>query len=404
MGHRRRELLRLGAGVAAATVTPRAARSGPTASQRLRTPLTDLLGIDHPVVQAPMGGVVTPELVAAVGAAGGLGILAATGVKPEDLRAQIRKVRELSDRPFGVNLILHSELYPHGPSTQYSDEVVRQVQAVLNGFRAKLGIPPTEARPPVPPNPTEAAIEVILAEAVPVFSIGLGEPSRELVARFHERGAKVIAMAATVPDAREVAEAGVDAVVAQGSEAGGHRSTWVKRPSAQHAAVGTLALVPQVVDAVKRPVIAAGGIADGRGLAAVLALGAGGAFIGTRFLATRESGAPPFYKQAVASGDSDATTVTDAFTGLYARVLRNAYSEQYAASGAPVLPAVVQQLAAADVTAASARQESGEYFAMYAGQGCGLIRELPAAADVLREIVREAGQLISDLARRRSSS
>ena len=184
-------------------------------------------------------------------------------------------------------------------------------------------------------------------------------------------------MAATVEDARELAAAGVDAIIAQGGEAGGHRSTWVKKPTPQHATIGTLVLVPQVVDAVRVPVIAAGGIADGRQVAAALVLGAAGVLLGTRFVATRESAAPPFYKQAVTAASSDGTRLTDAFTGLYARVLRNAYTEEYAASGAPVLPAVAQQIAARDVTAASAAQGRGDYFPMYAGQGAGLVRDLP---------------------------
>src|SRR5204863_2380260 len=137
---------------------------------------------------------------------------------------------------------------------------------------------------------------------------------------------------------------GVDIIVAQGGEAGGHRSTWVKKPR-EEANVATLTLVPQVVDAVRQPVVAAGGIADGRGLVAALALGATGALLGTRFVATKESLAPPMFKDALVAATSDDTIITDVFTGLYARTLRNRFIDEYAASGAPVLPSLLQSKA-----------------------------------------------------------
>lgn len=384
-GVRRRDLL--GLGTAVALGAPRARAAG---AESFRTPLCDLLGIEHPLLQAPMSGVATPEMVAAVGAAGGLGILPGVATPPEEIRRQIRRVRELSDRPFGVNLLLHTDLLPPVDVSRVPESVVQSVQTVLNRFRATLGIPAVTQRPPSAPDVIGAAIEVILEERVPVFSVGLGKPGPELVGRFHARGAKVIAMAATLEDARELAASGVDAIIAQGGEAGGHRSTWVKKPTPQHANIGTLVLVPQLVDALPLPVIAAGGIVTGRQAAAALVLGAAGVLLGTRFVATRESAAPSFYKDAVIGANSDGTTVTDAFTGLYARVLRNAYTDEYAASGAPVLPAVVQQIAARDVTSASAAQGRGDYFPMYAGQGAGLVRDLPGAGEVVSRIMEEA--------------
>jgi nitronate monooxygenase len=249
----------------------------------------------------------------------------------------------------------------------------------------------------------DAAIEVILEERVPVFSIGLGRPEPPLVARFHARGAKVIAMAATPADALELAASGVDAIVAQGGEAGGHRSTWVKRPSAEQACIGTLALVPQVVRAVQVPVVAAGGIMDGRGLLAALALGASGALLGTRFIATAESSAPAFYKKALLDAEGDATTLTDSFTGLWARVLRNAFTEDYRASKAPVFPGVIQYQASRDVVAASAASGDPQFYPLYAGQGVGLIDAIPSAADVVTSAVREALQVLDSLDRYRPS-
>jgi nitronate monooxygenase len=234
-----------------------------------------------------------------------------------------------------------------------------------------------------------------------VWSIGLGNPGAESVRRCHERGVRVIAMVATVEDARTVEASGVDAIVAQGGEAGGHRSTWTKRLHSE-ASVGTMVLVPQVVDAVKPPVIAAGGIADGRGVVAALALGASGAMLGTRFVACRESMAPPMYKQALLTRGSGDTAITDAFTGLHARTLRNAFVREYEEAGAPVLPSLLQSNAAEDIFKAAAQQENPEYFPMPSGESVGLIHDLPGAADIVRTIVREAQQTLETLSARRA--
>jgi len=367
---------------------------------RLHTTLCDLLGVEYPILQSGMGSVAGPDLVAEVSRAGGLGILGGVNVPVEDLRQRIRQVRAATDRPFGLNLWLHTELQPPADVTRIPDATVRAVQGTLNTFREQLGIPASHARPAPVADLIPAAFEMMLAERVPVWSIGLGNPGREMVAECRKRGIKVIAMVATADDARAVEAAGVDAIVAQGGEAGGHRSTWVKQASREAAAVGTMALIPQVVDAVRIPVIAAGGIGDGRGLIAALALGAAGVLLGTRFVATRESMAPAFYKKSLLELDADATTITDAFSGLYARTLRNSFTEGYRASGAPVLPALVQSNAAQDVFVASAKQETGDYFPMWSGQVVGLIHNLPGAADVVETIVREAHAVLAALPRR----
>lgn len=356
----------------------------------LRTALCDLLGVRYPILQSGMGGVAGPELVAEVSRAGGLGILAGLRLSKDQLRQGIRRVRELTNRPFGVNLWLHTAIHPPADPARLPEDTLRQVQSTLDTFRHRLGLPSRTAPPPPVPDVIDEAFEVILDERVPVWSIGLGKPARDMVARCHERGIKVIAMVATVDDARAVAAAGVDAVVAQGSEAGGHRSTWIKPASREAAQVGALALVPQIVDVLEVPVIAAGGIADGRGIVAALALGAVGALLGTRFVATRDSGAPDFWKKAILEQGSEATTVTDAFTGLYARTLRSAFTDEYAASGAPVLPALLQAAAAQDIYTAAAQQQNREYFPMHAGQSVGLVHDLPGAAEVVETLVREA--------------
>jgi nitronate monooxygenase len=359
-------------------------------AHRFHTPLCDLLAIEHPILQSGMGRIAGPELVAQVSRAGGLGVLAGLLTPAEEIRRQIGVVRSLTDRPFGINLWLHEALQPPTPISALAPAKLNAAQHVLDGFRARFGLAPAAVLPAEVPDLIDAAFAVILEERVPVFSVGLGNPGAERTARCHERGIRVMAMAATVADARALEAAGVDVIVAQGGEAGGHRSTWVKPSSPQAASVGTMTLVPQVVDAVRVPVVAAGGIADGRGLVAALCLGAQGVMLGTRFVATQESLAPAFFKQAVLEHDGDATLVTDVYTGLYARGLRNRFATEYEASGAPVLPPLVQTHAAQDVYAAAFVQGDGEYYPMLAGQSCGLIADLPSAADVVATIMAEA--------------
>lgn len=362
-----------------------------------RTSLCDLLGIEYPIVQSGMGGVAGPDLVAEVCRVGGLGILAGLNVPPEELRKGIRRVRETTPRPFGVNLWLHSALRPPIDPATIPEPTLLGAQAQLNRFRERLGVPVSTARPGGAPDFVDAALGVILEERVPVFSTALGFIDRKMVQACHARGVKVMVMVTTVDDARAVAAAGADVIVAQGGEAGGHRSVDGKPVSPEAVSVGTMALVPQLVDAVGVPVVAAGGIADGRGLVAALALGASGVLLGTRFVATRESLAPQMYKKHLLESESDATTVTDVFSGLWARTLRNTFATEYRAAGAPVLPPLLQRNAANDVyVAALERNESG-YYPMWSGQSVGLIHDLPGAAEVVETLVREARAVLARL-------
>lgn len=341
-----------------------------------------------------MGRVAGPELAAEVSKAGGLGILAGLNSSPDDLRRDIQRIRALTDAPFGVNLWLLPELQPPiDPSTLQPAEI-RAVNAALNRARREVSVPESDAAPPRRPNWLNDAIEVVLEERVPVWSVGLGLPSADLVARCHERGVQVMCMVANVDDARAADVAGADVIVAQGAEAGGHRSVW--RAGAR-ADVGTFSLVPEVVDAVKAPVVAAGGIADGRGLVAALALGASGVLLGTRFVATKESMAPEFWKRAILDASSDRTTVTRAFTGLPARVIRNAFQQDYEASNAPVLPGLLQSALEQPIWMAAAKSNRPEYFPLYAGQSVGVIRDLPGAADVVRSMIAEAQEIARGL-------
>jgi nitronate monooxygenase len=357
----------------------------------LSTPLCDLLGIRYPVVQAPMaGGWTTPDLVSAVSNAGGFGSLAGAGVPPERLRKEIRAVKERTDRPFGVNFLLA----PPGPGSQD----VAAAQRFLDGFRERFGLPSGGTTSlGVPPPPLEDQLEVVFEERVPVLSLALGDPG-ELVERAHAEGMLVVSMVTTVGDAVRAAEGGMDVVVAQGAEAGGHRSVVELGSGGEVPLVGTLALVPQVVDAVGVPVVAAGGIVDGRGLVAALALGAAGVQMGTRFLLARESGAHPAYRRRLLAATEVDTVVTRVFTGRPARGLRNRFVEEYLSSGSEPLAWPLQRAAAGDIYRASQAADDGDYSPLLAGQGLRMLKEDgQGAAGIVLEVVAEAGALLSRL-------
>ena len=366
---------------------------------KFKTPLCDLLNITYPIVQAGMGDVAGPELVAAVSNAGGLGILSGTMVPPDVLQNNIRKIRSLTNRPFGVNLLLQQDIYPPR-EYDLSDEVVNHVQEVLNRFRTVLDLPQSNAKPEKLPPLIQKAFEIIVEEKVPVFSIGLGNPSQEMVSLCKHNNILVMAMVCTVEDAIAVEKSGVDIIVAQGSEAGGHRSTWTKKASNEYASIGTMALVPQIVEKVKIPVIAAGGIATGEAMVAAIQLGAQGVMIGTRFVATHESIAPACYKQKIVESSSDHTTVTDVFTGMYARVVRNDFTEQYAAAKAPVLPPGRQLMAAIDIIKTAAAKQNSNYYTLYSGQGIDHITGILSAKEVVEQLIEEALTCLESVGKR----
>jgi NAD(P)H-dependent flavin oxidoreductase YrpB (nitropropane dioxygenase family) len=315
----------------------------------LRTPVCDVLGIEVPVVQAGMSTFTSAQLVAAVSNAGGLGILGALLRPADQLREEIHRIRALSDRPFGVNHVI-AHLDP-------------------------------------------AALDVTFEERVPVLSTAWGDPG-PLVARAHAAGMRVVHQVPTAAEAGAAARAGVDVIVGQGTDGGGHVGF-----------VGTMPLLPAVVDAANGvPVLAAGGIVDGRGLAAALALGADGVLMGTRFLATPEAPIHPRYRDAIVRSDERTTVRTESFDraigmvwpGAELRAIRNRFLAEWAdrpvAAGehaAELGPAIMQALATGDM----------DVFPAMAGQGCGLIADVRPAAEVVRGTVREAEAVLRRLAR-----
>ena len=319
------------------------------------------LGMSLPVVQAPVGSATTPELAAAVSGAGGLGVLAVTWTRVERLRERIAATAALTDRPFGVNLVLQW--------------------------------------------PQDERLAVCLDEGVAVVSTFWGDPA-PYVDRVHDAGALHVHTVGSAAEARRAVDAGVDAVVAQGVEAGGH--VWGQ--------VSTLALVPAVVDAVGPvPVLAAGGITDGRGLAAVLALGAEAGWLGTRFVASAEADAHPRYQAALCAADETSTAYGTAYDGGWPdaphRVLRNATVDGWQAAGGPAPGARPGE---GDVVARSPRggqvvrydsalptrslEGDLEQMALYAGQGAALVHDVRPAAEIAREVAGEARDVLRRLA------
>ena len=359
---------------------------------RLLSPrLQDVLGIDAPVLQSGMGGVAGVDLAAAVSNAGGLGVLAALRLRPEQVRAAIRDIRERTSKPFGVNIWLHDDVRTPPDPDDVPDDVIRGAQTVLNEFRSRFDLPPSLARPDAGADLVNAALEVMIEEQIPVFSAAIGVPESDLVERFHRVGTRTVAMVATVEDAIAAVDNGVDAVVAQGTESGGHRSYGTKRTRTDAVGQSTLTLVPQMIDAVgdRVPVIAAGGVVDGRGLAAMLALGADGVLLGSRFVATKESLASPVWKQRMTTGDRS-TTMTDGFTGQWARVLASEFTERWEESGADTPPGLMQSALGRDVFQAAANVDDDQLRPLYAGAGIAAMNDVPGAGEVVKRIVAEA--------------
>jgi enoyl-[acyl-carrier protein] reductase II len=312
----------------------------------LRTPICDLFGIEHPVFLAGMGGVAFAEVCAAVSEAGGFGTLGLVGFPPERIRMEMRAVRERTKRPFGVDLL-----------------------AAL-------------------PEQIHASIDVILEEGAAAFVAGLGVPE-PVIERCHRAGVKVMAVCGKVSHAVHAEAAGCDAVVAQGTEAGGHTGQ-----------IAAMALVPQTVDAVKIPVLAAGSIVDGRGLAAALALGAQGAWIGTRFIASHEAHAADGFKRRLLDAGSADTVVTRCYSGKPMRVLRNTYVEDWEKRTGEIRPFPLQFLESGrqGVLAFGEDPVDPARTCMPAGQGAGGIDEILPVAEIVRRLVEGARADIARLA------
>jgi len=315
----------------------------------LRTPICDLFGIELPIFLAGMGGVAYAEVCAAVSEAGGFGTLGMATASPEGIREQMREVRRRTSKPFGVDLL-----------------------AAL-------------------PEQMIGAMDVIIGEGASAFIAGLGVPE-PVIERCHAAGLKVMSLCGKVSHAVRAARAGCDVVVAQGTEAGGHTGQ-----------IAGLALIPQVVDAVDVPVLAAGGLVDGRGLVAALALGAQGVWMGTRFIASHEARAAQSFKKRIALASAEDTTVTRCYSGKPMRVLRNPYVTAWEQDPAGIRPFPEQMRISAQAgvlgMALGESHLDPDRACMPTGQGCGGIRDIASCAEIVDRVMREARETIAVLAR-----
>ncbi|WP_202079816.1 nitronate monooxygenase [Caldalkalibacillus salinus] len=397
-------------------------------SLSLQNELTDVLGIAYPVVQAGMaGGPTTPNLVSAVSEAGGLGTLGGAYLSPEQLGQAIHAIRKQTSAPFAVNLFVAEESLNW---SRYDDvrPVIEQIYEDLdkdekddvthgnvvhddgdNRHRTPSPSASTEDLhhkrqtftfdPPQRPAYTFAEqFEVLLSAEVPVISTAFGVLPPDAMDRAKKAGLKISTMITSVEEAIEAERQGSDCIVAQGTEAGGHRGTFTIRPHTDGENIGLMSLVPQVVDQVSVPVIAAGGIMDGRGLVAALALGAQGVQLGTRFLTCQESGAHPAYQEALRQADGSNTCLTQGFSGRPARGVKNRFIQRWEASGQAPLPFPTQNTLTKVIRGKAAQQHNAEFMSLWAGQSVGMLpktRNPISAAEIVDNIITEAKRLLN---------
>jgi len=356
---------------------------------RISTPFSEKLGLRLPLIAAPMaGGPTSPELVAACSTAGALGSFGFAYTQPEEMKKQVAAVRAKTDKPIGINLFVSPQPAPVAPEAQ------RGVLEAVSGYFKELGMPPPEpVKPPYAPD-LEAQLATVLEMRPRVFTVHLGCLTD--IKKFKQQGILLGGSATCAEEARRLEQAGYDFVIAQGGEAGGHRGTYLRDP--QLALTGTIALTRIVLRAVKLPVVAAGGIMDGEGIAAVLALGAQAAQLGTAFIPCPEAGAPQVYKDSLLNAKEDDTQITEKFSGKPARGLTNRFMKEMATAPQIAFPA--QNSLMGKLRQASAKAGRPDFIAMWSGQGAPLARALPAAqlidkleAETLEAITRTAALL-----------
>ena len=346
--------------------------------------LQKLFGIEHPVVQAPMAGASTPAMAVAVANAGGMGSLGCAMLTAEQLRAAAGEVAAGTNGAVNFNFFVHEEpdLVRHDPAP---------MRAALAPYYAEYGLgEPAPARAGAPAF-DDAMLEVLLACGPKVASFHFGLPSARAVEALKRAGVKLVGNATNVAEARALEAGGMDAIVAQGAEAGGHRGAFIG--AAHENDMGAMALVPLVVDAVRIPVIAAGGIFDGRGVAAAMMLGAAGAQVGSAFLRANESSTHALHKQALAETPDNATKLTRLFSGRPARSIRNRLVRELATHEADAAPFPTQRGVIAPLAKAAADRGSADFMQLWSGQA-GMRAEAAPSAEIFRRICDEALALL----------
>ncbi len=362
----------------------------------LRTELCDMLGVEYPVMLAGMGTAGGYTLTAAVSNAGGLGMLGATFLWPDELRSWIRKIRALTDKPFGVDILLPAAIPKDFDVDKLKDYIPPEHTEFVRKMAKDFGVEGAKMKEwPISEEFGRSQFQVVKEEKVPFFALGLGTPDW-LIPEAHEAGIKIISLCGNVKNAVRLKQRGADIIIAQGHDAGGHTGR-----------IGTFALVPQVVDAVSpTPVVAAGGIADGRGLVAALALGAIGAWCGTAFLATHECfwdftelgmlNKPTIeaYYRKLIECDEEAEQITRIYSGKTTRAFRNMLNDAWEKSGLKTLPMPLQSMLVSDLLQGMMEKGETAYYPMCAGQITGLIKKIRSVQEVMDDIIGGAVEIM----------
>jgi nitronate monooxygenase len=352
--------------------------------------LTSRLGLQYPIIQGPLGGLSSERLTAAVSNYGGLGSFGAHGLKPEAIRNVIREIKAITTKPFAMNLWVSME--DEGAFTSTEEAFDRSLTYLAKHIESVGGAKPSYH--PYEPIRFEDQVQVLLEEGISVFSFIYGIPSKQILDEFRRKGIVLIGTATTVDEAIALEHAGVDVISASGFEAGGHRGSFLQ-PS-EESLTGTMALVPQVVDAVRLPVVAAGGIGDARGIVAAFALGAEGVQMGTAFLACEESGANTLHRKALLSGQAKQTALTRGFTGRLARGIKNRLLDELNQKDAEILPYPLQRALVRNLSIPAEKAERPELLPLWAGQSANLSRctDVHLLLDTLLSDVSEIGGVV----------
>jgi len=330
--------------------------------------LTSRLGLQYPIIQGPLGGLSSQRLAATVSNYGGLGSFGAHGLNPETIRKVIREIKGLTSKPFAMNLWVQAK--DEGAFTSTEEAFHRSLSSLAKHIESVGGAKPSYC--PYEPIRFEDQVQALLDEGISAFSFIYGIPSRQILDEFRRQGIVLIGTATTVDEAIALEQAGVDVIAASGFEAGGHRGSFLQ--PAEDSLTGTMALVPQVVDAVRLPVIAAGGIGDARGIVAAFALGAEGVQMGTAFLACEESGANTLHRKALLSDQAKQTALTRGFTGRLARGIKNRLLDELNQKDTEILPYPLQRALVRHLAIPAEKAGRSELLPLWAGQSASMSR------------------------------
>ena len=351
-----------------------------------KTRVSTILGIEYPIIQGPLGGLSTQRLTATVSNFGGLGSFGAHGLGPSAIKDVIAEIRELTAKPFAMNLWVSIE--DEGTRASGRGEFARSLKHLAGHIEA-LGAALPDYKPYVPVR-FEDQVRVLLDAKIPIFSFIVGVPPKEILDECRNQRILTIGTATTAAEAIVLDQAGVNVIVASGFEAGGHRGSFLL--PAEDSLTGTFSLTPQVVDAVKAPVVAAGGIGDARGIVAAFALGAEGVQIGTAFLASQDSGAGALHRNALLSGKAQRTSLTRGFTGRLARGIHNRLIEELNRPEVEILPYPLQRMLVRNLAIPAEKAGRAELLQLWAGQSASLVRESDAKT-LLETLISEVSAI-----------